>query len=135
MDTLLATEAEVIQSDMILRTTNEEALRGVGFTLAREAIRAKRRGRELILDLSVTDADSARALRMCDVLIATYIRYRHATALMSIQRQQQVMWEDLERRPGDAELKRQTEELEERARAVRGDAAGLDRCRIVPRKG
>jgi hypothetical protein len=109
MDTMIATELEVIRSASVVRMLNEKH----AFDLEPKVVRATRRGRTAIIDVHVSDADSGRATRACDFLIRTYLSYRAGRAKSGLGVRLSKLAAELELRPDDAELRREVDALGE----------------------
>ncbi len=132
MDTLLATEAEVMRSEAIVRMMNDFEGRGQPALVTADAIHASRRGSSMIVEVSVNHVDPVRAQWLCDLAIRTYLEFRIGSARSRVQQRQAEVWRQLERTPDDAALKRKLDELEQESHTTRSDVRMLDRCALMP---
>ena len=123
-DVFLATEAEVMRSEPILRRVREDQRA----ELAPAAITAKRRAGTMILDVTVRDKDPQRAAELCNRLIQTYLEYRMSRAIEAIAREQQVVAEALDRDRGNAELQKKLQDLDVKRMTRTNDVRVLDPC-------
>ncbi|MDQ3338400.1 MAG: hypothetical protein M4D80_24810 [Myxococcota bacterium] len=123
-DVFLATEAEVMRSEPILRRIREDARE----ELSAKAISVKRRSGTMILDVTVRDKSPQRAAMLCNRLMETYFEFRMSLAIMEINVQMQALAEQLERAPQNAELERQLAVLETKRMTRVNDVRVLAPC-------
>jgi len=123
-DVFIATEAEVMKSEPLLRRIREVARE----ELARGAIAVERRAGTMILDVTVRDKDPRRAAMLCNHLMQTYVEYRMTAGITVIHQQMEAVSRELERTPNSPELARQMSELEVKRTTHQLDVRVLEPC-------
>lgn len=124
---MLATEAELLSSEPILRRVRDE-LRADD--LSTNAVSAQRRGETLLLDVSVTHVDSRKAITYCNVLIRAYIEHRMDRSMMAVRLQQEALAREIESAPENATIRKKLEELEIEAMTRKMDVRVVDSCTV-----
>ena len=123
-DVFLATEAEVMKSERVLRGVRER----YHIEVKASAIQVARRPGTMILDVSVTDKDGHRAAETCNQVMRTYFDLRASLALEEIQREMQFLDEERQRKPNDTEIVRRLDELNKRRALQENDVRLLEPC-------
>ena len=124
-DVFLATEAEVMRTEPILREVQQR----YRVELARSAVTVTRRTGTMILDVAVRDKDPQLAAELCNHLMQAYVESRLMRSQATILEKVQVLSTELDARK-DPAIEQQIKDLEIKRRLLENDVRLLEPCRM-----